>query len=106
MAKKRTAGPMSDEILSHLRDLLFNDPDKIVAKWKQPHTGAQRVALSMFNKLESGDIQTFEKICDRAEGKPQQAIETTNKNMEVVVYYEGETKDKRTCTGIPEKTSC
>ncbi len=56
-------------VSSLLYDLLFGDPEKVMASWPEKFTGAMHVANALYEKMAKGDLTAINIGLDRAEGK-------------------------------------
>lgn len=64
-----------------LRELQVGNPPDVIAKWKKKGelTGAQRSAVAMQHEIEKGNVQAFNQVADRVEGKVTDHTDVTSK---------------------------
>ncbi len=63
-----------------LRELQVGNPDEVYAKWKKKGlTGAQMSAYAMCKEIIKGNVQAFNQVADRVEGKVTDHTDVTSK---------------------------
>ncbi len=65
---------------SALTELQQGNPDEVYARWKKKGlTGAQMSAYAMCKEIIKGNVQAFNQVADRVEGKVTEHVDTTTK---------------------------
>ena len=69
------------------RQLVTGKPNKVIAKWlkdgKGELTGVQQMAIGMFKKAKSGDVQAAREITDRIDGKVKDTTDITTNGQSI-----------------------
>jgi len=79
-------------LTSLLRELLEGDPNQVRKRWKgvksgkRKMTGAQNLAIALYNKAVAGDLKAIQMIYERTEGKVPQPLEHTGNGGEAIEF--------------------
>jgi len=70
---------------SALVELQQGNPKDVIARWekKGPLTGAQRSAIAMQREIEKGNVQAFNQVADRVEGKITDHTDVTSNGQSI-----------------------